>query len=58
METLVIKDLMKCEELDHKAMTAVLGGIIGGTKDCGGFHAGMTLGQAIDVFVCKGTMYS
>jgi hypothetical protein len=50
---LIIKDLVQAEEMDQKSMAAVIGGIIGGTIDCGGFHAGMTVTEAVNTFVCK-----
>ncbi|WP_019140241.1 hypothetical protein [Noviherbaspirillum massiliense] len=50
MTTLVIKDLIKHEELDHEAMIAIRGGIIGG---CGYFYGGMTVQEAVETFVCR-----
>jgi hypothetical protein len=49
METLMIRDLSREEDLDRNAMTNVHGGIIGAPSYR--FHAGMTVQEAVDQFV-------
>ena len=51
METLMIKDLSRDEDLDRNAMAKVRGGIIDNT-----FHGGMTVQEAVDAFVREATL--
>ena len=47
MKMLTIKDLSRDEELGHKAMDEVRGGLTAATTRSARFHTGMTVGEGI-----------